>query len=95
MTDFELYEGSALQGVDAKGRVAIPADFRATFAKLRTMTVDIFLNFHPQAMDFEDKAAKVRAGNALGFVDPGELGRRVDAAEAQFEKELAENGGGS
>lgn len=71
------------------------ADFRETFAKLRTMTVDIFLNFHPSAMDFEGKAAKVRAGNALGFVDPGELGRRVDAAEAQFEKGLAESGGGS
>ncbi|MES2338129.1 MAG: division/cell wall cluster transcriptional repressor MraZ [Pseudomonadota bacterium] len=44
MTDFELYEGSALQGVDAKGRVAIPADFRATFEKnsdSRTIVVGI------------------------------------------------------
>lgn len=65
------------------------ADFRGTFAKLRAMSADIFLNFHPSAMDFEAKAAKVRAGDPLGFVDPGELGRRVDAAEAQFERELA------
>lgn len=82
-------------GQELKGTASYPnvaSDFRATFAKLRTMTVDIFLNFHPQAFDFDAKAAKVRAGNELGFVDPGELGRRVDAAEAQFEKELAEAG---
>lgn len=44
VTDFELYEGSALQGVDAKGRVAIPADFRAVFEKnsdARTIVIGI------------------------------------------------------
>lgn len=44
VTDFELYEGSALQGVDAKGRVAIPADFRAVFEKnsdARTIVIGV------------------------------------------------------
>lgn len=65
------------------------ADFRATFAKLRALDADIFLNFHPQAFDFAEKRAKVAAGNPMGFVDRDELRRRVAAAEAQFEKELS------
>lgn len=46
VTDFELYEGSALQGVDAKGRVAIPADFRATFEKNSEARI-IVVGVHP------------------------------------------------
>ncbi|URW76927.1 division/cell wall cluster transcriptional repressor MraZ [Sphingomonas donggukensis] len=46
MNDFELYEGSALQGVDAKGRVAIPADFRATFEK-NSEARTIVIGIHP------------------------------------------------
>lgn len=81
-------------GQDLTGRnPAYPGaadDFRHSFALLRTLTVDIFLNFHPGAFDMADKRTRLKAGNALAFVDPGELGRRVDAAEAQFEKELGE-----
>lgn len=62
-------------------------DFRHSFALLRTLPADIFLSFHPGVFDMEAKRAKL-PGNPLAFVDPGELGRRVDAAEAQFEKEL-------
>lgn len=46
MTDFELYEGSTLQGVDAKGRVAIPADFRAVFEK-NSEARTIVIGIHP------------------------------------------------
>ncbi|MHA6722307.1 division/cell wall cluster transcriptional repressor MraZ [Sphingomonas sp. RS2018] len=46
MDDFELYEGSALQGVDAKGRVAIPADFRAVFEK-NSPSRTIVIGIHP------------------------------------------------
>ncbi len=46
MADFEFYEGSALQGVDAKGRVAIPADFRATFEK-NSESRTIVIGIHP------------------------------------------------
>lgn len=46
MTGQELYEGSALQGVDAKGRVAIPADFRAVFEK-NSESRTIVIGVHP------------------------------------------------
>lgn len=65
-------------------------DFRRTFALLRTIRADIFVNFHPNAFDMEAKRARLTAGDPLAFVDPGELGRRVDAAQSGFEKELAE-----
>jgi len=63
-------------------------DFRHSFALLRTLPADIFLSFHPGVFDMEAKRARL-PDNPLAFVDPGELGRRVDAAEAVFEKELA------
>lgn len=65
-------------------------DFRRTFALLRGMKADIFLNFHPGAFDMDAKRKRLEAGDAFAFVDPGELRRRVDAADAQFRKELAE-----
>lgn len=79
-------------GQDLTGGAAHPnaaADFRASFAKLRGLKADVFLNFHPAAFDMEAKRAKLATGDPNAFVDPGELGRRVDAAEAAFEKELA------
>ncbi|MET0309132.1 MAG: subclass B3 metallo-beta-lactamase [Sphingomonas sp.] len=71
------------------GYDAAVADFRATFARLKTMQADVFLGFHPAQFDFDAKRAKLEAGNAEAFVDPGELKRRVAAAEAAFDAELA------
>lgn len=71
------------------GYDAAASDFRATFAKLKTMQADVFLGFHPAQFDLAEKRAKLEAGDAEAFVDPGELKRRVDAAEAAFETELA------
>lgn len=82
-------------GQDLSGGPAYPAaadDFRATFAKLRGVKADVFLNFHPAAMGFDDKLARLKAGDPLAFVDPGELDRRVDEAEKGFEAELAKVG---
>ncbi len=45
MTDIGLYIGSALQGVDAKGRVAIPADFRAAI-EANSATRTVMVAFH-------------------------------------------------
>ncbi len=64
-------------------------DFRATFAKLRKLKADVFVNFHPVGFGFEAKRAKLKAGDPLAFVDRGELKRQVDAAEKGFEGELA------
>lgn len=65
------------------------SDFRATFAKLKMLKADVFLNFHPGGFDMEAKRTKLLAGDARAFVDPGELRRRVDAAEKAFDAELA------
>ena len=82
-------------GQDLSGGPAYPGaadDFRATFAKLRSIKADVFLNFHPAAFGFDDKRARLVAGDPLAFVDPGELRRRVDEAEKGFEGELAKVG---
>jgi metallo-beta-lactamase class B len=74
--------------VPGKGYDAAFSDFRATFARLRTLQADVYLAFHPQAFDLAAKRARLAAGDAEAFVDPGELRRRVDAAEAAFDAEL-------
>ena len=74
--------------VKGKGYDAAASDFRSTFAKLKGMNADIFLNFHPTGFDMEAKRQRLVAGDARAFVDPGELRRRVAAAEAGFEAEL-------
>lgn len=75
--------------VKGKGYDAAVSDFRATFAKLKAIKADVFLNFHPTGFDMEAKRKRLVAGDKNAFVDPGELRRRVKAAEAGFEKELA------
>ena len=65
------------------------ADFRASFAKLRAMKADLFLNFHPEFFDLGGKRARQIAGQARAFIDPGELQRQVARAERGFADELA------
>lgn len=68
----------------------IVANFRATFARVRGMKADIFLANHDNFFDLHAKRARLAAGDANAFVDPGELGRFNDTLEAAFEKTLAE-----
>ncbi|MEI9927065.1 MAG: hypothetical protein WDN44_04215 [Sphingomonas sp.] len=49
------------------------ADFRRTFAKLRTLRADVFLSFHPGVFDMDAKRAKLLAGDSLAFVDRGRI----------------------
>lgn len=79
--------GQKLDGSGAYPGVA--DDFRATFAKLRGLHADVFLNFHPAAFGMEAKRARLEAGDAFAFVDPGELAQRVDDAESEFDAEVA------
>lgn len=65
------------------------ADFRRTFAKLRSLKADYFLNFHPEFFDMAGKRARLAGGEADPFRDPQELSRQVDGAERLFERELA------
>jgi metallo-beta-lactamase class B len=75
--------------VPGHGYDAAASDFRATFARLKTMQADVFLGFHPGQFGFDAKRAKLEAGDGEAFVDPGELKRQVAAAEAAFDAELA------
>lgn len=79
--------GQALSG--SKEYPAAAADFRRTFAALRRMRADMFLNFHSSGFAPDAKRARLEAGDPLAFVDPGELARQTSAAEAAFEAELA------
>ncbi|MDO6414868.1 subclass B3 metallo-beta-lactamase [Sphingomonas sp. BIUV-7] len=71
------------------------ADFEATFARLRRVRADIFLNFHAEGFGLNAKRAALAAGKADAFVDPGELGRAVEGAESGFRKELASQKAGN
>ena len=79
--------GQRLRGDPAYPHVA--GDFRRTFAKLRTLKADYFLNFHPEFFDKDAKRARQRGGAADAFRDADELGRQVERAERAFEAELA------
>lgn len=65
------------------------ADFKASFARLKRATADVYLTFHPGRFDYATKAARLKAGDKSAFVDPGELARRVADAEREFAAERA------
>ncbi|WP_106639847.1 subclass B3 metallo-beta-lactamase [Allosphingosinicella vermicomposti] len=67
----------------------VAQDFRNTFAKLKSMKADIFLNFHPGFFHMSEKRQRLLNGDAAAFVDPAELQQQVASAERSFEKELA------
>lgn len=80
--------GQKLLGDPAYPRAA--ADFRRSFARLRMVKADVFLNFHPEFFAMAEKRARQLKGEAEAFVDPGELARQLDRAELGFTTELAD-----
>lgn len=68
----------------------IVEDYRATFAKAKTWTPDVFLANHPGFFDMEERRARQKAGAQDAFVDRGAFGVHLAALEAAFEKALAE-----
>lgn len=64
------------------------ADFTASFAKLRRLRADVFLNYHAGGFDLASKRARLIAGDRRAFVDRGETARRIAAAETAFVQEL-------
>ncbi|QGZ94519.1 subclass B3 metallo-beta-lactamase [Terricaulis silvestris] len=67
----------------------IAENFRATFARLRTIEADVLLTNHPEFADLVGKRARQIAGDANAFVDAGELQRLNTRLQATFEAELA------
>jgi metallo-beta-lactamase class B len=67
----------------------IVADYRKTFAKTKTMKVDVFLAPHPEFFDLAGKRAKQKAGAAANpFIDPGAFQPFMARLEAAFERDL-------
>lgn len=64
-------------------------DFAASFARLTSLQADIFLGGHTGAFGFEEKRARLAAGDRFAFVDSAELSAQIARARAAFEEELA------
>jgi metallo-beta-lactamase class B len=75
--------------VGNKGYPGIVQDFRASFARLKTMQADIVLTAHPEARDVFEREASAKQGVRDAFVDPAQLPRLVAESERAFDKELA------
>jgi len=70
----------------------IVADYRKTFAKTKTMKVDVFLAPHPEFADIMGKHARQTADpkGPNPFINPAEFRPFIEKAEADFEKTLKE-----
>ncbi len=69
----------------------IVEDYRATFAKVKTMKADIPLAPHPEFFGLLEKNAKAKAAKSqAAFVDPGALGTLIAKLENDFETTLKE-----
>lgn len=71
----------------------IADDYRATYAKVRTLPLDVFLGSHGFMYDLAGKYEKLQ-GRAAGapnpYVDPEGFAQHVNQAEANFENMLKE-----
>ncbi|MBR0873443.1 BJP family subclass B3 metallo-beta-lactamase [Bradyrhizobium tropiciagri] len=64
-------------------------DYRATFAKVKAMKVDVLLGPHPEVYNMQDKRAQMKDGAPNPFVKPGENATYVAGLEQDFDKQLA------
>jgi metallo-beta-lactamase class B len=68
----------------------IVSDYEKTFAKAKTMHVDVFLAPHPEFFRMAQKRAAQKAGaSANPFIDPNAFQPFIARAEADFRKQLA------
>lgn len=65
-------------------------DYRKTFAKAKTMKVDVFLAPHPEFFGMKEKRARMKDGAPNPFISPGEFRPFIDKLEADFERTLKE-----
>lgn len=81
--------------VGNKAYPKIVSDYRASFAKLKSMKTDVFLAPHSGQFAMDEKLAKVKSGAPNPFVDPAELPRFIAKAEKDFQAELVRQQAGS
>jgi len=67
----------------------IVEDYRATFAKVKAMKVDVLLGPHPESYGMEAKLKQVKDGAPNPFVNPGENATYVAQMEKGYEDALA------
>jgi len=75
--------------VGNKTHRTIVADYRSSFAKLRSIPTDVMLPAHEEQGDLLARRQKMLRGDPNAFIDPGELTRFVDESEAAFNQALA------
>ena len=67
----------------------IVADYRKTFARLKTIDADVYLAPHAEFFDLAGKRAAMGPGKPNPFVKPGEFQAAVAEFEGDFDKALA------
>jgi metallo-beta-lactamase class B len=68
---------------------SIAADYKASFARLKTMDVDVFLAPHGDQMDLPAKLKRLETAKENPFIDRQALPRLIAVMERQFDAELA------
>lgn len=76
-----------------EGYPGIVADFRHTFARVRTLRADVVLPGHAEQADLMGRQRRQQAGERDAFVDPALLPRIVAESEAGFEAALKKEQG--
>jgi metallo-beta-lactamase class B len=67
----------------------IVQDYEASFAKLKSWPVDVFLAPHPEFFRMQQKRALVSPGAANPFIDSKEFPAYIARSEADFHTQLA------
>jgi len=67
----------------------IVGDYRATYAKVKAMKIDVLLGPHPEVYGMQAKRARTKDGAPNPFVNPGENVTYVTTLEQDFDKQLA------
>ncbi|WP_342739639.1 BJP family subclass B3 metallo-beta-lactamase [Bradyrhizobium sp. B117] len=64
-------------------------DYRATYAKVKAMKIDVLLGPHPEVYGMQAKRAEMKDGAPNPFVKPGELTTYATTLSEDFDKQLA------
>ncbi|WP_407188420.1 BJP family subclass B3 metallo-beta-lactamase [Bradyrhizobium centrosematis] len=67
----------------------IVEDYRATYAKVKAMKIDVLLGPHPEVYGMQAKRAQMKDGAPNPFVKPDELATYVTGLSQEFDKQLA------
>ncbi|WP_298240839.1 BJP family subclass B3 metallo-beta-lactamase [uncultured Bradyrhizobium sp.] len=64
-------------------------DYRATYAKVKSMKIDVLLGPHPEVYGMQAKRAQMKDGAPNPFVKPDELATYATGLSEEFDKQLA------